>query len=889
MNIENEVSLLDKIIKNASIDPTILPLNLKKNFTNKPINISINQDLMKQQDKNNDKKIINSRNHNLHLFLNSLKKSKNTNNFVPNSTIQINKKSTKLKKKSIFNRTMKNIRHFFCINTNIKPKIKHRNHRSQINQNRTQIEKLYGIHNYLKSDKNIDSSFFANSNNIKLKLNSFQIKKNNDKQNYDNLLLFQKKKYKKLKLRSIDKGKFISRNMNNSNINCENTSDININILNQTKNDNNASIAPKKNYKFCKRFIVNNNKLNKNSKNIKKFLNNSLGLTSSSFFLCGKNDKENDNCNIVNISIGNISISNNKSKYKISKENKKDSLLNKSENSISKNSSFNIIKKESENESFNKNKKKEVKFDDQNTNSAEKTRRNDERTKTEELNSSNRSRSSREKKNKTGVERNFIKINLDEYYKEKKQKISLVKSDAKQKPNTLNIENEKFYTNLKNNLNFNFSSVISHNKVLGTKLKTILYKKKQIESLIKNSKKNEKIDTNDIKIKIFNEYKKFCIQNILSNKVSKYNKEGNLNQNITYSGGFKGGINKYLLFNNDFNGISLSLKKDEKFKRRKAISIQPGNFFKVDTQLKTLDKKSADYQNYQNYLNNLSKNKNFSISKTKLFSFDDDDVWKNPVNVLFILNIIFRTLAISINNKEKDININFEKNIENKYVYSECKGRNTKSKRSSLKVLNSSSPSNRFSPRKKTSGPATFTYNKLQSKSFIKLNKIKVLSKKNFFDQSLVKTNDNKIKKNQYILKNNKQLKYGKKGQYLDTEIINELCFALCCLITNREYDLFLMKIEEYKDLIDINYKLNDGNTFLIVCAKEGCLNLIKFLCQKNCDLNIQNDYGNTALHYAVANQFYDIVDVLIKYGAREDIYNFKGLSPWDCVKHNLD
>ena len=108
---------------------------------------------------------------------------------------------------------MKNIRHFFCINTNIKPKIKHRNHRSQINQNRTQIEKLYGIHNYLKSDKNIDSSFFANSNNIKLKLNSFQIKKNNDKQNYDNLLLFQKKKYKKLKLRSIDKGKFISRNM----------------------------------------------------------------------------------------------------------------------------------------------------------------------------------------------------------------------------------------------------------------------------------------------------------------------------------------------------------------------------------------------------------------------------------------------------------------------------------------------------------------------------------------------------------------------------------------------------------------------------------------------------------------------------------------------------
>ena len=53
--------------------------------------------------------------------------------------------------------------------------------------------------------------------------------------------------------------------------------------------------------------------------------------------------------------------------------------------------------------------------------------------------------------------------------------------------------------------------------------------------------------------------------------------------------------------------------------------------------------------------------------------------------------------------------------------------------------------------------------------------------------------------------------------------------------------------------------------------------------------VNIQNDKGNTALHYAIGNQFYSVADTLTRFGAREDIANNKGLLPWDCVENNLE
>ena len=62
-------------------------------------------------------------------------------------------------------------------------------------------------------------------------------------------------------------------------------------------------------------------------------------------------------------------------------------------------------------------------------------------------------------------------------------------------------------------------------------------------------------------------------------------------------------------------------------------------------------------------------------------------------------------------------------------------------------------------------------------------------------------------------------------------------------------------------------------------------MNIIsKILVEAGIDVDIQNNEGNSALHYALSGKNYIIADFLKKYGAREDIYNKYGLSPWDCV-----
>ena len=35
--------------------------------------------------------------------------------------------------------------------------------------------------------------------------------------------------------------------------------------------------------------------------------------------------------------------------------------------------------------------------------------------------------------------------------------------------------------------------------------------------------------------------------------------------------------------------------------------------------------------------------------------------------------------------------------------------------------------------------------------------------------------------------------------------------------------------------------------------------------------------------------QFYNIADILARYGAKEDIRNMKGLTPWDCIENNIE
>lgn len=118
---------------------------------------------------------------------------------------------------------------------------------------------------------------------------------------------------------------------------------------------------------------------------------------------------------------------------------------------------------------------------------------------------------------------------------------------------------------------------------------------------------------------------------------------------------------------------------------------------------------------------------------------------------------------------------------------------------------------------------------------------------------------------------------------------IEDVYLGLVSLIIEGENKLFMQYFTKHRLSLDINAHLIEGNTMLIISCIEGNAIITKFLCEQGCETNIQNNYGNTALHYAIANQYYVLADILERNGAREDILNYKGLAPWDCIENNLE
>ena len=54
------------------------------------------------------------------------------------------------------------------------------------------------------------------------------------------------------------------------------------------------------------------------------------------------------------------------------------------------------------------------------------------------------------------------------------------------------------------------------------------------------------------------------------------------------------------------------------------------------------------------------------------------------------------------------------------------------------------------------------------------------------------------------------------------------------------------------------------GRTPLIIAALKSNLQICKSLIEYNCDLNLQDMYGNTALHYACLHGLYLIAKLLL-------------------------
>ena len=86
--------------------------------------------------------------------------------------------------------------------------------------------------------------------------------------------------------------------------------------------------------------------------------------------------------------------------------------------------------------------------------------------------------------------------------------------------------------------------------------------------------------------------------------------------------------------------------------------------------------------------------------------------------------------------------------------------------------------------------------------------------------------------------------------------------------------------LEDFSSLI---HHISDNVvTGSVLCnsAKDGDIETIKTLIERNVDVNITNKHGDTALHWGARGNFFDIVVLLIENDANVNAKNGKGFVP---------
>lgn len=107
---------------------------------------------------------------------------------------------------------------------------------------------------------------------------------------------------------------------------------------------------------------------------------------------------------------------------------------------------------------------------------------------------------------------------------------------------------------------------------------------------------------------------------------------------------------------------------------------------------------------------------------------------------------------------------------------------------------------------------------------------------------------------------------------------------ALMRAIQVQDTEKFKFLLSENKNLIFCRDQ--DGNTALVAATLYGWKRGIKTLIKKGADLDAQNRFGNTSLHYASAiEQHNEIKRYLIRKQASSTIRNERGICSCDTIQ----
>ena len=282
-----------------------------------------------------------------------------------------------------------------------------------------------------------------------------------------------------------------------------------------------------------------------------------------------------------------------------------------------------------------------------------------------------------------------------------------------------------------------------------------------------------------------------------------------------------------------------------------------------------------------------SKYSSYNLPYTDVFSLDkaEQKFLNDPLNFIYIQNLIINSHFLSFDSYYKDLVYNTPYQKLRRSLLTKIRRKNRLStvnvfvdnisvnihkliKNNKLKEGKHYNPLNLL--LKYNEDQSSFK-NKITSPINQKLNyknkDIFILKRKNFFDNTFY--NQKAINRREVIS---------------DSAISEkEIYHYLSSLLINGKTELFLEFFEKNRNRIDINKQGRDGSTLLINAVKDGNITIVRHLCERDAEVNIRDNKGNTALHYAIGMKFFDVADVLNNFGAREDILNAEGCSPWNA------
>ena len=108
---------------------------------------------------------------------------------------------------------------------------------------------------------------------------------------------------------------------------------------------------------------------------------------------------------------------------------------------------------------------------------------------------------------------------------------------------------------------------------------------------------------------------------------------------------------------------------------------------------------------------------------------------------------------------------------------------------------------------------------------------------------------------------------------------------TLILFIKHGDYHNFKKVFKKFKanpEIVD-----NEGNSLLNLAVQCDLKRIVKYLLNQGANPNSQNYKLNSPLHYALTYKNFELADILIKYGANENLKNGEGLTAWQCLNYD--